>query len=100
MLTYRTESQFMAVCILETLIPVWGLIGIWTDKFGSDLIYSILPPSNDVCIPYRFHNAWEFWLYNVVCGLVIGPNYSISQTMMGELTPPGFEYMVGVACPA
>jgi len=64
----------MAVCILETLIPVWGMIGIWTDKFG-------------------FHNAWEFWLYSVVYGLVVGPNYAISQTMMGELTPPGFEYM-------
>jgi len=30
---------------------------------------------------------------NVVFGLVIGPNYAITQTMMGELTPPGFEYM-------
>ena len=45
----------------------------------------------------RFHNAWEFWVYNFVCGLVIGPNYSITQTMMGELTPRGFEYMVRVA---
>ena len=45
----------------------------------------------------RFHKDWEFWLYSVVNGLVIGPNYSITQTLMGELTPPGFEYMVGVA---
>jgi MFS-type transporter involved in bile tolerance (Atg22 family) len=68
------KKMFMTVCILETLIPLWGMIGIWTDKFG-------------------FHNDWEFWLYSVVYGLAIGPNYSISQTMMGELTPPGFEYM-------
>ncbi|KAH8987572.1 MFS general substrate transporter, partial [Lactarius hatsudake] len=68
------KMMFLAVCILETLIPVWGMIGIWTDKFG-------------------FHNAWEFWVYSVVYGLAIGPNYSISQTMMGELSPPGFEYM-------
>ncbi|KAI9447658.1 autophagy-related protein 22-like protein [Lactarius indigo] len=68
---------FLTVCILETLIPIWGMIGIWTDKFG-------------------FHNSWEFWAYNVVFGLAIGPNYSVSQTMMGELSPPGFEYMVRV----
>ncbi|KAH9062326.1 MFS general substrate transporter [Lactarius vividus] len=42
----------------------------------------------------RFHNSWEFWVYNVMFGLAIGPNYAISQTMMGELSPPGFEYMV------
>ncbi|KAH9018896.1 MFS general substrate transporter [Lactarius pseudohatsudake] len=68
------KMMFLTVCILETLIPVWGMIGIWTDKFG-------------------FHNAWEFWVYSVVYGLVIGPNFSISQTMMGELSPPGFDYM-------
>jgi len=71
---FDIKKLFMTACILETLIPVWGMIGIWTNKFG-------------------FHNVWEFWMYSVVYGLVIGPNYSISQTMMGELTPPGFEYM-------
>ncbi|KAH9164091.1 hypothetical protein EDB89DRAFT_2018649 [Lactarius sanguifluus] len=42
----------------------------------------------------------SFWVYNVVCGLLRGPRYSISQTMMGELSPPGFEYMpvVRLAC--
>jgi len=63
---------------------------------GSDLFF--FPLSDDVCILCRFHNAWEFWVYSVVYGLVIGPNFAISQTMMGELSPPGFEYMVGVAC--
>ena len=75
------------------------MIGIWTDKIGLDLTYSfIFLFNNDLRILYRFHNAWEFWAYSVVYGLVVGPNYSISQTMMGELTPPGFEYMVGVTC--
>ncbi|KAI9467374.1 MFS general substrate transporter [Lactarius psammicola] len=68
------KMMFLTVCILGTLIPVWGMIGIWTDKIG-------------------FHNVWEFWVYSVVYGLVIGPNYAISQTMMSELSPPGFEYM-------
>ncbi|KAI9447661.1 MFS general substrate transporter [Lactarius indigo] len=66
--------MLLAASSLASLIPVWGTIGIWTDKFG-------------------FHNAWEFWVYNVMFGLVVGPNYSITQTMMSELSPPGFEYM-------
>jgi MFS-type transporter involved in bile tolerance (Atg22 family) len=41
----------------------------------------------------RFHNAWEFWAYSVVYGFVIGPNLSITRTIMTELTPPGFEYL-------
>jgi MFS family permease len=53
----------------------------------------LFPSSVNQCILCRFHNAWEFWVYSVVYGLVVGPNYSIAQTLMGELTPPGFEYM-------
>ncbi|KAH9010775.1 MFS general substrate transporter [Lactarius pseudohatsudake] len=68
------KTMFLSVCILGTLIPIWGMIGIWTDNFG-------------------FHNSWEFWVYNVMFGLAVGPNYAISQTMMCELSPPGFEYM-------
>ncbi|KAH8982830.1 autophagy-related protein 22-like protein [Lactarius akahatsu] len=68
------KMMFLTVCILGALIPIWGMIGIWTGKFG-------------------FHNSWEFWVYNVMFGLAIGPNYAISQTMMCELSPPGFEYM-------
>jgi len=74
------------------------MAGIWTDNIGWDLIYYFFfPLSDDMCMPCRFHNAWEFWVYNIVFGLVVGPNYSIVQTMMSELSPPGFEYMVSVA---
>ena len=48
--------------------------GIWTEKLG-------------------FHNVWEFWAYNVVFGLFQAPYYAFSQTMMAELTPPGFDNM-------
>jgi len=68
------KKMFLTAVTIGTLIAGWGMIGIWTDKIG-------------------FHNAWEFWAYSAVYGLVIGPNYAITQTMMGELTPPGFEYM-------
>lgn len=37
---------------------------------------------------------WEFWAYNVVFGLFQAPYYAFSQTMMAELTPPGFDNMV------
>ncbi|KAG5726395.1 Autophagy-related protein 22-1, partial [Termitomyces sp. T112] len=56
------------------LIPVWGMIGIWTTQLG-------------------FHNAWEFWAYNIVFGLFQAPYYAFSQTMMAELSPPGFDNM-------
>ena len=38
-------------------------------------------------------------MYNALAGLVAGPSYSFTQTMMSELTPPGFEYMVSAAAP-
>jgi MFS-type transporter involved in bile tolerance (Atg22 family) len=41
-----------------------------------------------------FHNVWEFWAYNVVFGLFQAPYYAFSQTMMAELSPPGFDNMV------
>ena len=59
---------------------------------------------------FRFHNVWEFWYvwlfnlksfteflhraYNIVFGLFQAPYYAFSQTIMAELTPPGFDNMV------
>ena len=47
----------------------------------------------------RFHNVWEFWAYNVVFGLFQAPYYAFSQTMMAELSPPGFDNMVRTISP-
>ncbi|KAG9317758.1 MFS general substrate transporter [Chiua virens] len=69
-----TKKMFVVTNIVTILIPLWGMIGIWTDKFG-------------------FHNAWEFWAYNVVFGLFQAPYYAFAQTMMAELSPPGFDNM-------
>ncbi|KAN0137282.1 Autophagy-related protein 22-like protein [Lactarius tabidus] len=68
------KTIYLTIIILGTLFPLWGMIGLWTDKFG-------------------FHNTWEFWVYNALAGLTTGPAYSFTQTMMSELTPPGFEYL-------
>jgi hypothetical protein len=48
----------------------------------------------------RFHNVWEFWVYNVVFGLFQAPYYAFAQTMMAELTPPGFDNMVRITVPS
>ena len=34
--------------------------------------------------------------YNVISGLFQAPYYAFSQTMMAELSPPGFENMVSI----
>jgi MFS-type transporter involved in bile tolerance (Atg22 family) len=42
----------------------------------------------------RYHNKWEFWVFSLVFGLFQAPWYSYSLTVMAELTPPGFDFMV------
>lgn len=42
----------------------------------------------------RYYNKWEFWVHNLMFGLFQAPYYSFSQTVMAELTPPGFDFMV------
>ncbi|KAF7302468.1 Autophagy-related protein [Mycena chlorophos] len=102
-----TKKMFVVTNVVTIMIPLWcgcvdefelvvcgssfvGMIGIWTHKLG-------------------FHNKWEFWYlrslpakcfhspdnraYNVVFGLFQAPYYAFSQTMMAELTPPGFDNM-------
>ncbi|KAJ7872080.1 autophagy-related protein 22-like protein [Mycena leptocephala] len=69
-----TKTMFVVTNVVTIMIPLWGMIGIWTLKLG-------------------FHNKWEFWAYNIVFGLFQAPYYAFSQTMMAELTPPGFDNM-------
>ncbi|CAG8949663.1 hypothetical protein HYFRA_00003981 [Hymenoscyphus fraxineus] len=56
------------------LLALWGMVGIWTDKFG-------------------YHNLWEFWLLNAVYGITFGIQFSYGQAFMAELIPRGREYM-------
>ncbi|KAJ4483184.1 autophagy-related protein 22-like protein [Lentinula aciculospora] len=69
-----TKKMFVVTNVVTILIPLWGMIGIWTDTIG-------------------YHNVWEFWFYNVIFGVFQAPYYAFSQTMMAELTPPGFDNM-------
>ena len=69
-----TKTMFNAVMLGIILLDGWGMIGIWTQKFG-------------------FHNEWEFWLYQVFYGLFVCPWYSYSQIMISEVTPRGKEFL-------
>jgi hypothetical protein len=37
-----TKPMFVITNVFTVLIPLWGMIGLWTNKIG-------------------FHNRWEFW---------------------------------------
>ncbi|BEI94068.1 uncharacterized protein CcaverHIS019_0605270 [Cutaneotrichosporon cavernicola] len=69
-----TKRMFQITNLVTVLIPFWGMIGLWTRTIG-------------------FHHTWEFWLYQVVFGLGQAPYYAYAQSMMADLTPPGFEGM-------
>ncbi|GLI82301.1 hypothetical protein PoHVEF18_010737 [Penicillium ochrochloron] len=69
-----TKTMFNTIAVAIILLDGWGMIGIWTDKFG-------------------FHNAWEVWVYQAFYGLFICPWYSYSQIMISEVTPRGHEFL-------
>lgn len=69
-----TKTMFNAVAVGIILLDGWGMIGIWTQRFG-------------------FHHVYEVWLYQVFYGIWICPWYSYSQTMISEVTPRGKEFL-------
>ncbi|KAI9650031.1 hypothetical protein NHQ30_000044 [Ciborinia camelliae] len=70
----RTKPMFIITNIFSVLIPLYGMIGLWSDEVG-------------------YHHVRDFWIYNIVFGLFQAPYYSYSQTMMSEFTPRGYEGM-------
>ena len=69
-----TKTMLNAVIVGILMLDGWGMIGIWTQRFG-------------------YHNAWEFWLYQTIYGLFVCPWYSYSQIMISEVTPRGKEFL-------
>lgn len=51
-----TKTMFNFVMLGILLLDGWGMIGIWTQKFG-------------------FHHIGEFWAYQVFYGLFVCPWY-------------------------
>jgi MFS-type transporter involved in bile tolerance (Atg22 family) len=70
----RTKTMLQLSNFTCLLLPLWGMIGIWTTKVG-------------------YHNLWEFWLFAGIYGLTLGPQFSYGQAFMSELVPRGREYM-------
>ncbi|KAL4957133.1 autophagy-related protein 22-like protein [Aspergillus filifer] len=68
------KTMFNVVAISIILLDGWGMIGIWTNRFG-------------------FHNTWEVWAYQAFYGLFVCPWYSYSQIMISEVTPRGHEFL-------
>ncbi|GIC87084.1 uncharacterized protein Aud_003465 [Aspergillus udagawae] len=71
---FRTKSMFLVTNLFSVLIPLWGMVGLWTQRIG-------------------YHNRWEFYFYNVVFGLFQAPYYAYAQTMISELMPQGYDNM-------
>ncbi|RMJ28026.1 autophagy protein Atg22 [Aspergillus sp. HF37] len=69
-----TKTMFNAIAVGIILLDGWGMIGIWTQRFG-------------------FHHVWEVWLYQAFYGLFVCPWYSYSQIMISEVTPRGHEFL-------
>jgi MFS-type transporter involved in bile tolerance (Atg22 family) len=69
-----TKTMFTVVLVSIILLDGWGMIGIWTQRFG-------------------FHNKWELWVYQTFYGLFVCPWYSYSQIMISEITPRGREFL-------
>lgn len=69
-----TKAMFNTVAVCVLLLDGWGMIGIWTNKFG-------------------FHSTGELWAYQAFYGLLVCPWYSYSQIMVSEVTPRGHEFL-------
>ncbi|MCJ1311770.1 hypothetical protein MMC25_005443 [Agyrium rufum] len=69
-----TKTMFNAVMLGIVALDGWGMIGIWSPRFG-------------------FHNVWELWVYQTFYGLFVCPWYSYSQIMISEVTPRGKEFL-------
>ncbi|KAG1892074.1 autophagy-related protein 22-like protein [Suillus subluteus] len=84
----NTKKMFVVTNVVTILIPLWGMIGIWTEKLGS-VLFNLF---HDIIISLR-RALGSTTAYNVMFGLFQAPYYAYSLTMMSELSPPGFENM-------
>ncbi|KAL4996944.1 autophagy-related protein 22-like protein [Aspergillus recurvatus] len=67
-------TLFHAIAAAIIVLDLWGMIGIFTNRFG-------------------FHHTWEIWAYQAYYGLFVCPWYSYSQIMISEVTPRGHEFL-------
>lgn len=68
----KTKTVLIVNMIFLLLMPIWGCIGIGTDKFG-------------------LHNTWEVWAFSAIDCAAVAPVYAFSATMLSDLCPKGRE---------
>lgn len=94
-----TKTMFNAVAVGIILLDAWGMVGIWTQKFGFHNVWEgkSCPMTSPVHSPcYRNQTNADFtlvWVYQAFYGLFVCPWYSYSQIMISEVTPRGKEFL-------
>jgi MFS-type transporter involved in bile tolerance (Atg22 family) len=68
----RTKLVLMVNCGFLLIMPIWGCIGIGTDRFG-------------------FHHVWEVWAFSVIDFAAVAPFYAFTTTMLSDICPKGRE---------
>jgi len=66
------KTLLMWNLLLMSLIPIWGIVGFFTDKVG-------------------LRTKAEFWAVAVLYGLNLGSAQSFARSMFGDLIPAGHE---------
>ncbi|CAK5263403.1 unnamed protein product [Mycena citricolor] len=98
------KTMLGIILALSSILPAWGkyplLINlshpllISTFRIVGQVSPLILEAVTQSVNPHKsFRTTWEFWVSNVLIGIVLTPYNAYSITMMAELTPPGFENM-------
>ena len=67
-----TKHMIMLLCMLYTVIPVYGLLGFFVDSVG-------------------LKNQWEVWWVAAYHGLLLGATQSFSRVLFSEIIPVGSE---------
>ncbi|KAG2357427.1 autophagy-related protein 22-like protein [Suillus spraguei] len=86
---------FVVTNVVTMLIPLWGMIGIGQKNLGWCHLtcFFFHCPSNMLQYHFLEPSHGLSRAYNIVFGLFQAPYYAFSQTMMAELSPPGFDNM-------
>jgi MFS-type transporter involved in bile tolerance (Atg22 family) len=92
-----TKTMFNAVAVGIILLDAWGMVGIWTHKFGFHNVWEgkkHCSPSSLTNKPSQVTNfIHTVWAYQAFYGLFVCPWYSYSQIMISEVTPRGKEFL-------
>jgi MFS-type transporter involved in bile tolerance (Atg22 family) len=91
-----TKTMFNAVAVGIILLDAWGMVGIWTQKFGFHNVWEGKKKTLRHALtnkPIKSLTSFTVWVYQAFYGLFVCPWYSYSQIMISEVTPRGKEFL-------